>query len=43
MSLRGLLPSEWCRQMQEIALNANDTTTAMHYYQMAQLWIGRGL
>jgi len=35
--------SEWCRAMQDIALDNNDEATAMAYYSMAELWIKRGL
>lgn len=36
-------PSQWCAQMQEEALERGDTETAMHYFEMYNLWKGRGL
>ncbi|QXV82338.1 hypothetical protein bas06_0085 [Escherichia phage KarlJaspers] len=36
-------PSQWCAQKQEEALERGDTETAMHYFEMYNLWKGRGL
>ncbi|ARK07666.1 hypothetical protein [Citrobacter phage CF1 DK-2017] len=36
-------PSQWCAQKQEEALERGDTDTALHYFEMFQLWKSRGL
>lgn len=36
-------PSQWCARKQNEALERGDTTTAMHYFEMYNLWVNRGL
>lgn len=36
-------PSEWCARWQNEALERGDVDAAMRYFEMFNLWIGRGL
>lgn len=36
-------PSLWCARMQNEALERGDTETAMHYFEMYNLWVSRGV
>lgn len=37
-----LKPSDWCRQKQNECLERGDTESAMHYFEMCEVWKGRG-
>lgn len=37
-----LSPSEWCKQKKDECLERGDTDSAMHYFEMEQLWSGQG-
>lgn len=37
-----LSPSEWCERKQNECLERGDTVSAMHYFEMAQVWKGQG-
>lgn len=36
-------PTQWCREMQEYYLDRNDEASAMFYYELAEMWIKRGV
>lgn len=38
-----MYPSQWAREMQDYYLDIEDEKTAMVYYDLAELWIKRGL
>lgn len=37
-----LKPSEWARQHKDKCLESGDVDSAMDYFEMEQLWEGRG-
>lgn len=38
-----VLPSDWAKEKQEEALDNNDTDTALAYYELAKIWLERGM
>ncbi|CBX44509.1 hypothetical protein PEA_00480 [Erwinia phage phiEa1H] len=37
-----LSPSEWCKQKQTECLERGDIDSAMHYFEMGEVWKGQG-
>lgn len=38
-----LMPSELCEQWKEQALERGDTDSAMDYFNLKEMWLGRGM
>lgn len=36
-------PSDYCKRKQEEALNRGNTEEALHYYELAKMWMQRGM